>query len=240
MNKSLAGKVALVTGGARGIGRACVLALAEQGARVASVDLNPSEDALSIIGDISKRQTSEDMVERVVAEYGRLDILVANAAKSKRAPFLELDPQDAEAVIAVVQMGVYHACQCAARQMAKQGEGGNIVIISSVHALMPFAKSAPYNMAKAAVNHLARSIAAELAPHRIRVNAIEPGWTDTPGERSHFSEETIREEGAKLPLGRLAQPSEIANGVAWLVSDQAAYVTGSILRIDGGIVLPRP
>src|SRR5262249_44482704 len=97
-----------------------------------------------------------------------------------------------------------------------------------------------YNGAKAAINHMAATWAVELAPHGIRVNCIEPGWTDTPGERALSTEEQIREWGSKLLLGRLAQPGEIAKGVGYLVSDDAAYVTGTVLRIDGGFILPNP
>ena len=121
--------------------------------------------------------------------------------------------------------------------MISQGSGGNIVVISSVLAHIPYVESSPYNGAKAAVNQMARTWALELAPHRIRVNTIEPGWIDTPGERAFATEEQLREEGAKLPLGRLGRPEEIAKAVAFLVSDDAAYITGSTLRVDGAITL---
>jgi len=113
-------------------------------------------------------------------------------------------------------------------------------MISSVHASRAFPNSTAYNGAKAAINQMARTWAAELASHRIRVNSIEPGWTDTPGERRYYSEDEIREKGKKLPLGRLGRPEEIAGAVSYLVSDLGAYVTGSVLRIDGGILLPEP
>ncbi|MEO7652805.1 MAG: SDR family oxidoreductase, partial [Bryobacteraceae bacterium] len=126
----------------------------------------------------------------------------------------------------------------AARQMVKQGTGGNIVVISSVHVERPFANSTAYNAAKAGVDRMARTWALELAPHGIRVNIIEPGWIDTTGERLHSTEEQRREGGRKLPMGRLGTPEEIAKAVAFVVSPNASYMTGSVLRVDGGFVLP--
>jgi len=139
----------------------------------------------------------------------------------------------------VILWGTFHCSQFAARQMAASGRGGSIVMISSVHAERAFPRSTSYNGAKAAVNQMALTWAAELAPHRIRVNVIEPGWTDTPGERTFYTEEQIREEGARLPLGRLGTPAEIARAARFLVSPDASYITGAILRVDGGIVLPK-
>jgi glucose 1-dehydrogenase len=123
--------------------------------------------------------------------------------------------------------------------MVKQGTGGSIVMISSVHAYRPFPLSTAYNGAKAAVNHMAFTWAVELAPHRIRVNVVEPGWIDTPGERESFGEQYVREKGRKLLLGRIGEPEDIANAVLYLVSDDASYVTGTCLRVDGGFILPR-
>jgi glucose 1-dehydrogenase len=121
--------------------------------------------------------------------------------------------------------------------MIAQEQSGNIVTISSVLAHVPYVTSSPYNGAKAAINQMTRTWALELAPHRIRVNAIEPGWIDTPGERAFASEDQLREEAVKLPLGRLGRAEEIAKAVAFLVSEDASYITGSILQVDGGISL---
>ena len=117
--------------------------------------------------------------------------------------------------------------------MVLRGQGGKIVFISSVQAEIPIANCAPYGAAKAGLNHLMRSIAVELAPHRINVNAIEPGWIDTPGERITFSDETITAEGQQLPWGRLGLPEEIGHAAAFLVSDQADYITATVLPVDG-------
>jgi glucose 1-dehydrogenase len=123
--------------------------------------------------------------------------------------------------------------------MVARGQGGSIVFISSVLAVVAFPTSSIYNAAKAGINQLARTMAAELAPHRIRVNAVEPGWIDTPGERKFATEEEIGAAGKLMPLGRLGSAGDVAKGVAYLASDDSAYVTGSILRIDGGFIVSR-
>ena len=178
-------------------------------------------------------------MQRAVAELGSVDILIANAGRNIRKSFLEIEPREMQEILGVTLWGAFHASQLAARQMVRQGHGGSIVFISSVHAARAFPNSVAYNTAKCGLNHMARTMAAELTPYAIRVNAIEPGWIDTPGERGWVGEEQLLQEGKKLPMGRLGRASEIASGVAYLVSDDASYVTGSILRIDGGFVLPR-
>ncbi len=248
----LQGKVALVTGAARGIGQACAVELARHGADIAFCDLGPSESAQETVGlveaegrraryyrcDVGERADVEAMFAGLTADFGRLDICINNAAASIRKPLIELEVSDVAAVWKVTLWGVFHCSQLAARQMVKQGDGGCLLMISSVHAERAFGRSTAYNGAKAAVNQMAMTWAAELAQHRIRVNVIEPGWTDTPGERAFYSEARIKEEGLSLPLGRLANPSEIATAARFLCSADASYVTGSILRVDGGFVLP--
>jgi glucose 1-dehydrogenase len=150
-----------------------------------------------------------------------------------------MEPEDVQQTLAVTFWGAFHVSQLAARQMVRQGSGGSIVFISSVHAYLPIPGAAAYNAGKAGLNHMARTMAAELTPHAIRVNVIEPGWIDTPGERSWKSGPELQEAGRQLPWGRLGSPEEIARGAAYLASDDASYVTGTILRIDGGYVLPR-
>jgi glucose 1-dehydrogenase len=238
---TLAGRVALVTGGSRGIGQAVAVELARSGAKVAFCDIREPDPAVQsgryFRADVGDRAGVEQLFGDVLREFGRLDILVNNAATNIRKPLVDLDVADVEKVWAVALWGVFHCSQLAARQMVKQG-GGSIVVISSVHAERAFPNNTAYNGAKAAVNHMALTWAAELARHNVRVNVIEPGWTDTPGERSYYTEEQIREQGKKLPLGRLAKPAEIASAVRYLVSDEAVYMTGSCLRVDGGVLLP--
>ncbi len=255
MNRpKLEGRVAIVTGAARGIGGASAIELAANGADVIVADVKPAADASAVVarieghgrravyvqGDVSGREHDAGLVECAVREFGRLDIVVNNAAQSIRGPFIDADPEQARRVLEVIFWGRFHLSQFAARQMIRQGWGGSIVFISSVHAARGYANAISYNAAKAAINHFARSIALELAPHRIRVNWIEPGWIDTPGEHISFGDEFIEREGRKLLWGRLGRPEEIARGVAFLASDDSSYMTGSGLRLDGGYVLPRP
>lgn len=247
----LAGKAALVTGASRGIGRAIALELARNGADVVVNYATHRDEALEVVREIeatgrraialqanvADRGCCDAMVRETVDRFGRLDILVNNAAFSIRRPLLEMEPEDLDITWGVCLYGVFHCSQFAARQMVKQG-GGNIVVISSVHASRPWPGCSAYNAAKAAVNHMAYSWAGELIRYGIRVNVIEPGWTDTPGER-HYSTEGELREGARIcPMGRLARPQEIAKGVLFLVSEEdSSCVTGSCLRIDGGFAL---
>src|SRR5581483_6661759 len=249
----LEGRVAVVTGAARGIGRATAIELAANGADVTVADISHRSEADDVVRtiqavgrramfvqvDVADRGQDQRLIDETVAQFGRLDILVNNAALSRRKPLLELEVEDVEKTWAVTLWGVFHCSQLAARQMVRQGGGGNIVSISSVHAYRAFPLSTAYNGAKAAVNHMSATWAVELAPHRIRVNVIEPGWIDTPGERQFYTEQQIAEEGKKLLMGRLGRPEEIAKAVAFLVSEDASYITGSVMRVDGGIVLPR-
>lgn len=247
----LCDRVAIVTGASRGIGRATALELARNGADVAVNFAKHGDEALDVVreierlgrraiafqADVGDRRQVEGMFEEAIRAFGRLDILVNNAAFSIRKPLLELEVEDVERTWAVSLWGVFHCSQLAARRMVEQG-GGNIVVISSVHASRPYLNASAYNAAKAAINHMARTWAAELSQHRIRVNIIEPGWTDTPGERRFNTEEEIQAGGSKVPIGRLARPEEIARGVLFLVSEEdSSYITGSCLRIDGGFAL---
>jgi glucose 1-dehydrogenase len=249
---SLDGKVAIVSGGARGIGQAVAAELARAGADVVFCDIckeDQAEESLELIrsfgrkgrfihADVGDREQVEGMFREIVEEFGRIDILVNNAAANTRKPLIELEVEDVQRVWSVALWGVFHCSQLAARQMVQQRSGA-IVVISSVHASRAFPNNTAYNGAKAAVNHMARTWAAELASSGIRVNIIEPGWTDTPGERAFYSEDQIQQEGSKLPMGRLASATDIANAVVFLVSENAAYVTGACLRVDGGFLLPR-
>jgi glucose 1-dehydrogenase len=131
--------------------------------------------------------------------------------------------------------GGFQMAQLAARHMVERGGGGKIIFISSVHARIPYPRSVAYNAAKAGLNHMAFTIAAELCRHRINVNVIEPGWIDTPGEHETFGDEIMAQAGATLPWGRLGTPEDIGKAVAFLASDDADYITGTALLIDGGL-----
>lgn len=249
----MTGKVALITGAGRGIGRGCALEMARQGADVVVNDwyhfegsTNVAADirrlgrrALAIRADVSKRAHVRRLVKETIHEYGRLDIVIANAALPVRKPFLDLTQGDVAKAWGVGLWGVFHTCQLSAREMVRRGIKGSIVVITSIHAEMPVRGSLPYTTAKAAVKHMVRIMANELAPSRIRVNSVEPGWTDTPGERELVSDDELELQARALPWGRMATIQDIADGVAFLASDKADYITGANLRIDGGFVLPR-
>jgi len=247
------GLVALITGASRGIGRGIALCLAEEGADVViHYRTHPEEarevaEAVEALGgqallwqaDVADRAAVEAMFEGAVSHFGRIDITVANAAMSVRQLVVDADWEGVRRTIEVSQFGVFHTCQFAARQMIRQEQlrrsKGKILIISSIHAIVPVPGSAPYNMAKAAINHLGRTLAAELTPHHINVNVINPGWIDTPGERKYASEEEIRAGEQRLPWKRLGTPEDIGWAAAFLASSDAAYITGQILYVDGGI-----
>jgi glucose 1-dehydrogenase len=245
----LAGRVALVTGAARGIGAACAIALGRAGAKVAVNDIvDPAEtlaairagggEAVAAVADI----TDQAAVERIVAEtarhFGQLDIVVANAAYSDRELFYRANMEGFRKTIDVCMWGPFYLLRAAAQQMIPAGRGGAMVCVSSPHAFKAIPGATAYNMAKAALDQLARTAACELARHRIRVNIIHPGWTDTPGERKFFAESELQQRGSELPWGRLAQPEEVARGVVFLCDPASDYINGTTLSIDGGALLP--
>jgi glucose 1-dehydrogenase len=248
-------KVALITGASRGIGRGIALHLAEQGANVVinyrthSGEAQQVANAITAMGqraltwqaDVADRQAVSEMFGAAVEAFGGLDIAVANAAFSIRELVIDAKWEHVERVLQVSQFGVFHCCQMAAQQMVKQVNqgrpGGKIVIISSVMEEICRPRSAAYNMAKGAINRLGQTLAAELAPYQINVNVVNPGWIDTPGERRFATEREIRELGPRIPWGRIGTPLDIARAVAFLASDEADYVTGATLRVDGGYVL---
>ena len=245
----LSGKKALVTGAARGIGRGCALELARAGADVAINDRQRSAEAEETVaeirslgreahvvaGDVFARPSCEEVVAAAIAALGRIDIFVSNPAYSYRSPFLEFDPQKFEQVLQGTLFGGFHMSQLVARHMVQRGGGGKIVFISSVHNRIPFARSVAYNAGKSGLVNMAFTIANELLPHRINVNVIEPGWIDTPGEHEAFGDAAIRDAAPQLPWGRLGTTADIGKAATFLCSDEADYITGTSLLVDGGL-----
>lgn len=250
--RPLAGKRAVVTGSSRGIGRGIAIQLAKAGSDVV-INFNRNQDeadeakaaceafdvsAHTVMADLATQAGAETLVNKSIGYLGGLDIVVSNAAYSDRETMLDADLDGFRKTIDVSMWGAFYVTRAAAQQMVDQGNGGNIVVISSPHAHQAMPGAMAYNMAKAANDQMARTAAVELAHRSIRVNIVHPGWTDTPGERKFFTEETLSNESAKLPLGRLGAPEEIGRGVVWLCHPHSQYVTGSTLTIDGGIQLP--
>jgi glucose 1-dehydrogenase len=247
----LLGRKALVTGAGRGIGRGCAVELARAGADVAINDRERTAQAEALVaeiqalgrqavlidGDVFARESCESVVRRAVEALGRIDIFVSNPAFQRRAEFLKFDPDTFAKVIQGTLAGGFHMGQFVARHMVERGGGGKIVFISSGHAHTPYVGSIAYNACKGGLNQLAFTIAAELYPHRINVNVIEPGWIDTPGEHEAFGDEFMSRAGATLPWGRFGMPEDIGKAAVFLVSDDADYITGAALRVDGGIWL---
>ena len=251
-NRCLNGQVAVVTGAGRGIGRAIALAVARAGADVAVNDLPESETLQSVVqecqalgvrsmampADLGDRQQVEDGINQVVEQLGGLDVAISNAAYSDRELFHEADLSGFERTIQVTMWGPFYLVRAAARHMIARKRGGSIVIVSSTHATRPIPGAMAYNMSKAAVEQMAKTAATELTEHRIRVNALRPGWVDTPGERKFFTEENLENLGSGLPMGRLGKPEEIAHGAVFLCDPASESINGSVLTMDGGIQLP--
>lgn len=251
-HRCLSGQVAVVTGAGRGIGRAIALAVARAGADVAVNDLPESKTLQSVVqecqalgvramampADLGDRQQVENGLDQVVEQLGGLDVAISNAAYSDRELFHEADLSGFERTIQVTMWGPFYLVRAAARHMIAQKRGGSIVIVSSTHATRPIPGAMAYNMSKAAVEQMAKTAATELTEHRIRVNALRPGWVDTPGERKFFTEENLENLGSGLPMGRLGKPEEIAHGAVFLCDPASESINGSVLTMDGGIQLP--
>ncbi|WP_437204757.1 SDR family NAD(P)-dependent oxidoreductase [Planctomicrobium sp. SH664] len=242
----------LVTGASRGIGRGCALELARSGWDVAvNFRSHPEEAeevaaairalgqrALILQADVSDQEAVEQMVQKVVEEWGGIDGFVSNAAYSDRERMIAADMAGFRKTIDVSMWGAFYGVRAVAQQLVRQGTGGSIVVVSSPHAVIPIPHAMAYNMAKAAIDHMSRTAAIELAAHRIRVNVMHPGWIDTPGERKFFTEEQLEAGAQSIPLGRLGQPEEIGKMVAFMMGDACDYMTGSTVLLDGGVSLP--
>ena len=246
------GKVVVVTGASLGIGRATALAFAREGAKVVVNYRSHREraeevvqtirgvgsEAVAIEADVASQAAVEKLIARTVEEFGQLDIAVSNAAYSDRELFYKADMEGFRRTVDVTMWGAFYLMRAAAQQMIKQGRGGAICIVSSPHAFIPAPRAMAYNMSKAAIEHMARTAAIEVAEYRIRINLIQPGWTDTPGELKFATRETLDSAGAKIPLGRLGTAEEMAEGILFLCHPRNEYITGAALLVDGGISLP--
>lgn len=245
----LDGKVAVVTGAARGIGRAVAERLAAAGAHVVIADRDEAEAAVaraaieatgakaSAIGlDVTDRQQIAEVVERLYAAHGRIDILVNNAGIVRNAPAAEMSFDDWRSVIDVDLGGVFNCSQAFGRRMIADGRGA-IVNISSIcgEVTVHPQPQVSYNAAKAGVNLLTKSLAVEWAKQGVRVNAVAPGYVGTELTlRGRSNEEWFSTWMRMTPMGRLGEPREIANAVLFLAADASSYITGTVLTVDGG------
>ncbi|CAN5636210.1 SDR family oxidoreductase [soil metagenome] len=239
----LRGRICIVTGGSQGIGEACVRRFAQEGARVVIADVADERGqaladelgALYVHCDVGDKAQVDALVGRAVAAHGRIDVLVNNAGIFKAAEFLDVTQADFDAVLRVNIKGPFLMGQAVARVMAAQG-GGNIVNMSSVNGMLAIPSIASYNVSKGGINQLTRVMALALADKGIRVNAVAPGTiaTELAARAVLTSDEAKARIMSRTPMKRLGEPSEIADVVAWLVSDAASYVTGEIVVVDGG------
>jgi glucose 1-dehydrogenase len=194
--------------------------------------------AIQVQADVSDQTAVERLVAESAAQFGAVDIAVSNAAFSDRESFYEANMEGFRRTIEVTMWGAFYLLRAAAQQMIRQGTGGSIVMVSSPHAFIPVPKSMAYNMAKSAVDQMAKTAALEVAKFGIRVNIMHPGWIDTPGERKFSTEESLQSAGDFIPLGRLGTPEEIAEAILVLCDPRHGYMTGASLLVDGGICLP--
>lgn len=245
-------KVAIVTGGDSGIGHAISLGLAQAGAAV-TINYHRNQAAAQetlrqiqqadgkgqvIQGDVSKLEDIQTLVDSTVQAFGRLDVMINNAGMETRTTLLDTTEHQFDLVIGVDLKSAFFGAQCAAKQMIKQGGGGRIINISSVHEDWPMPGNIAYGCAKGGVRMLTRTAGIELAPYGITVVGVGPGAVNTPIDAATMADPAQRAklEGA-IPLGRVAEPSEIAKLIAWLASDEASYGTATTYFIDGGIMM---
>ncbi|WP_309684714.1 SDR family oxidoreductase [Polaromonas sp.] len=249
----LAGRVCLVTGAAQGIGEACIRRFAREAAQLVIADIDDARGAalaaelggLYVHCDVGDKAQVDALVTQTMAAHGRIDVLVNNAGIFKAADFLEVTEADFDAVLRINLKGAFLVGQAVAREMAKaearpgiggSASRGSIINMSSVNGVLAIPTIASYNVSKGGINQLTRVMALALADKGIRVNAVAPGTiaTELAAKAVLTSEEAKARIMSRTPMKRLGQPSEIADVVAWLVSDAASYVTGEIVVVDGG------
>jgi len=248
---SLKGKVAIITGSDRGIGKGIATVFAKAGANVVITSIHTEGcaetcqeikklgvDAISLKCDVSKEKDVENLVAETVKKFGKLDIFVNNAGVLLEKPIEEVSEREWDGLIDVNLKGVFYGTKYAAKQMKKQGREGSIVNIASVAALLGYPTLTAYAASKGGIAAFTRAAAMELAPAKIRVNAICPGLVETPMTKGMLADKKMRDDIINsIPLRIAGQPEDIGYGALYLASDEARYVTGIMLVIDGGSVV---
>jgi len=245
----LAGKAAIVTGAANGIGLACARRFAADGAAIALADINAAAGeaaakairdqggrAIFVETDVAQRTAITALVDRAVAEFGRLDVMLNNAGVALSAPVLEMTDEVFDKVLSINLRSAFIGTQLAARKMVEAKTGGVIINMSSVNALLAIPGLAAYACTKGALNQLTKVAAIELAPHNIRVVAIGPGTILTElAKKAVLSDDAAKKKIlARTPIGRAGEPEEVASVASFLASDDASYITGQTIYPDGG------
>jgi glucose 1-dehydrogenase len=252
---SLHGKVAIVTGGNSGIGKAIALALAKAGANIV-IDyiVHPEaaealereiaalgDTAIGVAADVSQIDQLQGLIDQAVAKFGRIDIMINNAGVETRTSVLDTTETQYDRVLSINLKSAFFGTQIAARQMLKQGGGGRIINITSVHEDWPMPGNTAYCLAKGGIRMLTRTAGVELAPHGILVVGVGPGAVATPINLSTMQDPSLMAKlNSAIPLGRMAQPEEIANVVVFLAGDGASYLTATTIFADGGIMQSSP
>ncbi len=252
---TLANKVAIVTGGNSGIGKSVALELAKQGANVVidyvshpeatdALEAQISALGVGVIGvqaDVSKLDDLNRLITSAVEHFGRLDIMVNNAGIETRTSILDTSEAEYEKVLSINLKSAFFGTQLAARQMIKQGGGGRIINMTSIHEDWPMPGNIPYCLSKGGMRMLTRTAALELAPHNILVVGVAPGAVATPMNVSTMTDPALMQKlNAAIPLGRLAKTEEIASVVAFLAGDGASYITATTIIADGGMMQSSP
>jgi glucose 1-dehydrogenase len=252
---SLKGKVAIVTGGNSGIGKSIVLELAKQGANIV-IDyvVHPEateeeeqqiiamgDQAIGVQADVSKVEDLQRLIDEAVKAFGRVDIMVNNAGVETRTSILDTTEAQYEKVLSINLKSAFFGTQIAAQQMIKQGGGGSIINITSVHEDWPMPNNTAYCLSKGGMRMLTRTAALELAAHNIRVVGVGPGAVATPINTSTMADPAaMKRLDDAIPLGRMAQPEEIGSVVAFLADDGASYITATTIFADGGLMHMSP
>lgn len=245
----LTGVCSIVTGGAKGIGRAITLALAAEGADVAIIgkaDLASAEKVakeveglgrrgLPLMADVTHKDSVDRMVRDVLDTFGKIDVLVNNAGTNIRGPLEEISEEEWDHVVSVNLKGVFLCSKCAGREMIRSHRG-NIINIAGASAHRCYAENGAFGPSKAAVINLTTQMAVEWAKHNIRVNAVSPGPIMTPATRARIKDKDIRRRIEKIPMARVGKPEEVARTVVFLASDDSSYITGQSVVVDGGSI----